>query len=156
MLADFHKRGDPSTMPGPITVSECETQASQFATFDIMHQLRPRLKEQTYPDALDALKADGARLIAAYMDGDIVGCAVFRVEFRLAYGRMVYVDDLVTDTAMRSAGIGATLLDWISSEAKLADAELVVLDSGVHRGSAHRFYFREGFEITSFSFKKRL
>lgn len=143
-------------MPGPIAVSECETQASQFATFDVMHQLRPHLEEQSYPDALNALRADGARLIAAYLDGDIVGCAVFRIEYRLAHGRMVYVDDLVTDAAKRSAGVGAALLGWISREARSANAKLLVLDSGVHRGSAHRFYFREGFEITSFNFKKRL
>ena len=143
-------------MSEQISVSECETQASQFAAFDIMRQLRPHLEEQSYPDALEALQAEGARVIAAYQDGDIVGCAVFRVEFRLAHGRMAYVDDLVTDAARRSSGVGAALMEWISVEAKSQGANFVVLDSGVHRGSAHRFYFREGFEITSFNFKKRL
>lgn len=143
-------------MTEPITVSECETRASQIATFDVMHQLRPHLTEQAYPDALEALNADGARMIAAYQDGDIVGCAVFRVEYRLAHGRMVYVDDLVTDADRRSSGIGAALIDWLSAEATSLDAKLMVLDSGVQRGSAHRFYFREGFEITSFNFKKPL
>jgi hypothetical protein len=28
------------------------------------------------------------------------------------------------------------------------------LDSGTHRTRAHRFYFREGFLITSFAFRK--
>ena len=38
----------------------------------------------------------------------------------------------------------------------MPDARTCVLDSGTHRPQAHKFYFREGMVITSFSFKKPL
>ncbi len=125
-------------------------------TFPVMSQLRPHIAEVDYVRSVRAVLADGARLIAAWQDGRCIGCATFREEIRLATGHMVYVDDLVTDSAARSSGIGQALLAWVEAEAKRLGAKVLILDSGTQRERAHAFYFREGFTITSFNFKKPL
>lgn len=55
---------------------------------------------------------------------------------------------------IRSKGVGHALLNWIEAEAKTKDIKTVALDSGVQRGQAHNFCFREGFTITSFNLKR--
>jgi hypothetical protein len=41
-------------------------------------------------------------------------------------------------------------------KAKTSMCGVLALDSGVQRQGAHRFYFREGMHVASFSFKKVL
>lgn len=126
------------------------------AIFSVMVQLRPHLDLQSFTAGLADVRREGGRLIGAFDGEACLGCAVFRPQFRLAYGRIVYVDDLVTDETRRSSGVGKALIAHIETEAETLDAKLVILDSGVQRERAHRFYFREGFSITSFNFKKPL
>ena len=66
------------------------------------------------------------------------------------------LDDLVTDEAMRSKGLGKALLEWLSREAQRLGCGQVHLDSGLHRLDAHRFYERESFKKTAFHFAARL
>ena len=73
-----------------------------------------------------------------------------------ADGRRLYVDDLVSDENRRSQGVGKMMLDWLETQAKALGCTALTLDSGVQRLRAHRFYFREGMHIASFSFKKAL
>ena len=86
----------------------------------------------------------------------MVGLAVYRVSENTFAGRFLYVDDLVTDEAERSRGVGHALMAHLEQAAREAGCENLVLDSGTHRHRAHRFYFREGMVITSFNFKKAL
>ena len=143
-------------MSSQITISECRSDEERRDTFPVMHQLRPHLEEATYLELIASLYEDGARLIAGRLEGRIVGCAVFRSQFRLSIGRLIYIDDLVTDQNTRSSGVGAAMLDWIETEGRRLGANFLVLDSGTGRREAHRFYLRERFDITSFNFKKPL
>ncbi|MEM5515365.1 GNAT family N-acetyltransferase [Henriciella sp. AS95] len=126
------------------------------ATYPVMSQLRPHISEAEYPVWIERVLADGAHIIAAWRDGRCIGCATYRQEFRLATGDLVYVDDLVTDMNARSTGVGKALIDWVEAEANRLGAKVLILDSGTQRERAHAFYFREGFTITSFNFKKPL
>ena len=44
----------------------------------------------------------------------------------------------------------------LEARARLLGCDVVALDSGTQRTAAHRFYFREGFVIPSFCFRKSL
>lgn len=125
-------------------------------TYPVMSQLRPHIGKADYQKEVEAVLESGARLVAAWQDGACVGCALFRAEVRLATGHMVYIDDLVTTGEQRSTGIGRALVKWVEAEAKRLGAKTLILDSGTQRERAHAFYFREGFTITSFNFKKPL
>jgi GNAT superfamily N-acetyltransferase len=119
----------------------------------VHRQLRPQIP-QDYVGAMHGVFADGGEMAIA-LDGDrVAGVAVFRLFRNTHVGLRCYVDDLVTDEAQRSTGVGHALINWIEAEAKARGCPGVDLESGVQRSGAHRFYFREGFTIASFSFRK--
>lgn len=137
-----------------MNIIECKSDLEILATYEVMSQLRPHIVQDDYLDMVREMEGQGGRLIAA-MDGEqVIGCAFFRQEVRLYTGPLFYVDDLVTDENTRSKGVGHALLDWVEKEAKVKGIEIIALDSGAQRSQAHKFYFREGFTITSFNFKK--
>lgn len=118
-------------------------------------QLRPQLPPE-YAEKMQRVFAGGARMALA-VDGErVLGIAVYRWHENTCDGVKCYVDDLVTDIVQRSRGVGRTLLGHVERAALDCGCDALVLDSGVHRGRAHKFYFREGFAITSFNFKKSI
>ena len=74
----------------------------------------------------------------------------------LAWGRFLYVDDLVTDEAWSSHGVGAALLDFLVNIARESGCAELHLDSGVQRFGAHRFYLAQRMDITSHHFSMKL
>ena len=89
-------------------------------------------------------------------DGRVLAVAGFRVAENLAWGRHLYVDDLVTAAAARSTGCGQELFDWLVRYAVEAGCGQLHLDSGVQRFDAHRFYLRNRMSITSHHFARTL
>ncbi len=139
-----------------LVIERCLTPQETGRLHPVMAQLRPHLSGAAMGAEIAKVQAGGGHLIGAF-DGDAcLGCATYRFQTRLSFGRMVYVDDLVTNEDARSRGVGAALLDWIEVEARANGATQCVLDSGTQRVRAHRFYFRQGYAITAFNFKKPL
>ena len=60
-----------------------------------------------------------------------VAVAGFRVGENLAWGRFLYVDDLVTLSAHRSKGYGSKLLTWLKAFAVREGCMQLHLDSGI-------------------------
>jgi GNAT superfamily N-acetyltransferase len=71
-------------------------------------------------------------------------------------GKEMYCDDLVSDESKRSTGVGHALVAYMEALARERGCNVLTLDSGAQRQQAHKFYFREGFTITSFHFVKTL
>lgn len=128
------------------------------ACFPVMRQLRPHLRDAD--DLLTRVRRQQAcadwRLAYAEHDGKVAACAGFRVHEWLVAGKVLYVDDLVSDEAHRSLGFGKALLDWLKALARAEGCQQFSLDSGTQRRRAHAFYFREGLEITAFHFDQDL
>ncbi len=121
----------------------------------VHRQLRPHL-DADYVAQMHRVVAGGGEMAVA-VDGDhVLRVTVFRSFENTHVGKRFYVDDLVTDDAARSTGAGKILLAWLEAEAVARGGHDIDLESGTHRTRAHRFYFREGFFITSFSFRKQL
>lgn len=127
-----------------------------LAQAEVVHrQLRPQLPAD-YAEKIAAILGDGAVMCAAIRSEHVVGVMVYRIYENSHAGRRCYVDDLVTDESARSSGVGNALLAHVRAIAKARDCRSIELESGSQRIDAHRFYFREGFVITGFSFKKEL
>lgn len=128
--------------------------AARLADAQAVHrQLRPQI-DADYAGAMQRIFADGGEMAVALNGERVAGVAVYRVFRNTHVGLRFYVDDLVTDEASRSMKIGHALLAWLEAEAKARGCPGIDLESGVQRTRAHRFYFREGFVIPSFSFRK--
>lgn len=126
------------------------------ASFPVMHQLRTHLEESEYVAKVRKLQFGGYHLACLHEDGRIAAVAGFRLSCSLAWGDFVYIDDLVTDDAGRSAGHGRRLMEWIADYGRAHGCTQLHLDSGVQRFDAHRFYLRERMDITCHHFALKL
>ena len=134
------------------TVTEA---ADLRAAWPVVRQLRPALDEERFvSQALRQIENDGFCATVLYDDtGTPRAFAGWRVMEMLAVGRHIYVDDLVTGPAVRSAGYGGQLFDWLVERARAEGCRTLELDSGVQRFDAHRFYLVRRMSIVSHHFR---
>jgi GNAT superfamily N-acetyltransferase len=133
-------------------VTLAETESDVRACWPVMAQLRGQLDVAAFVRAVERQRAEGYRL-AFIREGDAVRCvAGFRIGHNLAWGRFLYIDDLVTDQAARSEGYGGELFDWCVDFARREGCDQLHLDSGVQRFDAHRFYLHKRMRISSHHF----
>jgi GNAT superfamily N-acetyltransferase len=119
----------------------------------VHRQLRPNLPAE-YAAKMRKVFSQGGEMCVATDGDEVAGVAVYRQFENTHVGRRFYVDDLVTDERRRSSGVGRALIAYLEGEARKRGCPGLDLESGTHRMHAHKFYFREGFVITSFSFRK--
>lgn len=142
-----------------IEITDCSGRivaGTWLAQAETVHrQLRPQLM----PDYLGQMQRvfdGGARMLVAVESGYVVGLTVWRIVEKTFSRSELYIDDLITDAGHRSSGVGKALLGWCEAKARDAGCTQLTLDSGTPRLKAHKFYFREGLQITSFHFVKSL
>ncbi len=136
-------------------VREVSTAEGVRAVYPVVRQPRTHLGEEELVSAVGRMRPEGYRLAAAYdEEGNPVGAAGFRIQEFLAYGKILYVDDLVVAGDTRLCGVGKALLGWLEEEARSTGCASLQLDSRVQRARAHRFYFREGMAISNYHFAK--
>lgn len=121
----------------------------------VHRQLRPHLPAD-YVRRMKEVFIGGAEMAVAVEGEAVRGVTVFRMVDRTVSGREMYCDDLVSDEAKRSAGVGHALIAYMESLARERGCKVLTLDSGTQRQQAHKFYFREGFTVTAFHFVKPL
>jgi GNAT superfamily N-acetyltransferase len=138
-------------------MTQPQTDDEILATWDVMAQLRPHLPRDQYVATVRAMMdSDGYKLAALLDNGVVRAVAGYRYMTMLYCGRLLYVDDLVTDERVRSRGYGKQILDWLKAEAREHGCSELQLLSRVTREQAHRFYFREGLAIECFEFRVKL
>jgi GNAT superfamily N-acetyltransferase len=120
--------------------------------FPVMHQLRPHLVEAEFVQRIRHQESQQYRLVRLEENGDVKAVGGFRLGDNLAWGRFLYVDDLVTNEGDRSQGYGRALFDWLVDYANAQGCQQLCLDSGVQRFGAHRFYMNRGMAIRSHHF----
>lgn len=126
------------------------------ACYPVMRVLRPHIGEAQFLSQFRTPDSTGYRLAFAQVPEGIVAVAGFRLSENLAWGRFLYVDDLVTLPDYRSKGYGSKLLAWLKAYAVKAGCLQLHLDSGIQRKEAHRFYEREGMTVAGFHFVENL
>ena len=125
--------------------------------FAAMQALRTHLTDESeFARRVDELqRPQGYRLVAVVEDdGAVSAVAGFRVLDMLAYGRVLYIDDLCTLPSARRRGHGRALVRWCAAEGTRAACRQLHLDSrvGSERQDAHRLYFNCGMRISSHHF----
>jgi len=124
--------------------------------YPVMRELRPHIAEEQFLSRIRSQEGAGYRLAYVQEPNGVVAVVGFRVGENLAWGRFLYVDDLVTLPAHRSKGYGAKLFSWLKEQAAKESCEQMHLDSGIQREEAHRFYEREGMTMASLHFVEKI
>ena len=147
----LHQQGE------SVDICVADTEAEIAACFPAFHELRPHLPEKGFVAQVQRqMKNHGYVLVYISSHGQVVAAAGYRVAESLAWGRTLYVDDLITLAASRKRGYGGKLLDWLMEKAKELSCDQFHLDSGVHRHDAHRLYLSRKLQLSAHHFSKEL
>lgn len=142
--------------PQPFATIELAISVAEIEQcFPVMSQLRSHLQTDNFVQQVQTQMETGYQL-AYVQDTQIVGVAGFKIDNNLAWGKYLYVADLVVDEAVRSQGYGEALFTWLIKYAQKHDCQQFHLDSGVQRFAAHRFYIRHKMNISSHHFSLKL
>jgi len=133
-----------------IKIAESDAELARLS--DVLLELRPKFTKDSLVAQIKAQQRAGYRVAYLESAGEVLCVAGFVVGTKLAWGKHLYVDDLVTAERHRSTGAGKQMLDWLKTHALELGCRQLELDSGVQRFGAHRFYLREGFNISSHHF----
>jgi GNAT superfamily N-acetyltransferase len=133
-----------------IKIAESDAELARLSA--VLLELRPKFTKDSLIAQIKAQQQEGYRVAYLESAGEVLCVAGFVVGTKLAWGKHLYVDDLVTAERHRSTGAGKRMLDWLKNHALELGCRQLELDSGVQRFGAHRFYLREGFCISSHHF----
>ena len=117
------------------------------------HELRPHLRSaDELVDRWRVQLREGFQIIYI-AEGDLVPAAAgYRLLNTLAWGRILYIDDLVALAVRHKQGLGTALVQFLQAEARRLGCDAVHLDSGYQRHLAHLAYLRNGFQLNCHHF----
>jgi GNAT superfamily N-acetyltransferase len=122
-------------------------------TFDTFLELRPSLLNiETFVKQVIDQQKEGYEILAIQENDEIIACMGFRIITMLAWGKILYIDDLITSAKHRQKGCGKKLLNSATEIAKKRGCSQIHLDSGYHRHEAHKTYLKQGFELACHHF----
>lgn len=119
---------------------------------EVLLQLRPQYDLQSLKNQIKKQQKSGYQIAYVKQGEEVICVAGFVMGEKLAWGKHIYIDDLVTSETHRSTGAGTALINWFKQFAKENGCHQLHLDSGITRFPAHRFYLRERFNIASHHF----
>ena len=119
------------------------------ACFRVFASLRPHLDEGAFVSQAGKQQAEGYNIAYIEKEGQVVAAAGYRVAHFLAWGKVLYIDDLITHPDEIRQGFGGAILGWLIEQAKRMGCDQVHLDTGHQRHEAHRLYLNHGFRLAS-------
>ncbi|HVQ38926.1 MAG TPA: GNAT family N-acetyltransferase [Pyrinomonadaceae bacterium] len=124
--------------------------------YPVMAELRPHVSATEFLERVKRQTEIAGYQVAYLIDGEVKAVGGFRISECLAWGKFLYVDDLVAKAGERSKGYGGRLFDWLVNHAQEKRCDQVHLDSAVHRFDAHRFYLSKRMNIEGHHFGFKL
>jgi GNAT superfamily N-acetyltransferase len=113
-----------------------------------LHELRPHLQSEDEFVERWRKRVEAGYPIAYVQDGDkVLAAAGYRFLNTMAWGHILYIDDLVALHTSQRRGLGALLLRHLQNEARERGCAGVHPDTGYQRHLAHQAYLRNGFQI---------
>jgi GNAT superfamily N-acetyltransferase len=125
-------------------VRELTDDAEIEAAFPLMHELRERLRAETFVDEIRRQQAEGYHLYGLFVDSTLVSLAGVRRTHTLSRGEHLFVDDLVTAKGYQRNGFGRELLRELARVAFVQGIPRIYLDSRI---TAKGFYEAVGFTM---------
>ena len=127
-----------------------------LACFTLVKELRPHLSQKCFIEQIERQRQYGYQILFIEEYTQIVSFMGYRIQEYLAWGKIFYIDDLVTKSDSQKQGYGSKLIDCAIEIAKSNNCNQVHLDSGYNRNSAHRLYLKKGFILSSHHFSMKL
>jgi GNAT superfamily N-acetyltransferase len=117
------------------------------ACHEVFRHLRLNLPLEQFARQIETQYGEGYRIVYLEDGGRVAAAAGFRVAHFLAWGKVLYVDDLITQPGMTGRGLGGRLMEWLIAHAAALGCDQLHLDTGYYRQAAHRLYLRKGLQL---------
>lgn len=137
-------------------IKEAQTETEISQCFVVVKELRPHLDEASFLQQVVRQQAEGYHLMYLKNSENIASILGYRILEYLAWGKILYIDDLATLTTARGKGHGRMLLDWAITQAKANHCNQLHLDSGYTRTEAHRLYLTHGLQLACHHFSMQI
>lgn len=124
--------------------------------YPVMAELRPHVQAEEFLVRVKRQSERAGYKLAYLTDGEVKAVAGFRISEGLAWGKYLYLDDLVAKGVDRSKGYGGALFDWLVEYARAESCDELHLNSRVQRFAAHRFYLNKRMFIECHHFALKL
>lgn len=135
------------TTKGP-DIQLARTEADVRQCLPAFHELRPHLQsEHEFVERWRKQAQEGYQIVYIKEGDTVVAAAGYRFLNTMAWGYILYVNDLVVLRSSQRTGLGTMLLQHLQNEARERGCAAVHLDTGYQRHLAHRAYLRNGFHI---------
>jgi len=134
-------------MSSEIVIAQSDSEIQNC--FPVFKELRPHLNEDDFLPQVRRQQAQSFQILAFKCKGIVKSVAGFRFAESLSWGKVLYIDDLITLPAENNQGYAGELLDWLITYAKNHQCAAVHLDTGYTRHKAHRLYLRKGFQLNA-------
>lgn len=134
-----------STLAFEIQLAQTDEQI--LSCFPILKSLRPHLSEEDFVSRIRKQMEEGYHLIYIADEHEVKSAAGYRFADYLAWGKVLYIDDLITLPEARGIGFGTHLTKWLMGEAKKQSCDSLHLDTGIELEDAHRLYLNLGMKI---------
>jgi len=129
-----------------------DTDAEIASCFPVFQALRPHLPVDIFLAQVRRQQAQSYRILALETDQGVFSAAGFRHAEFLAWGKILYIDDLSTLPGHTRRGYASALLQHLQQEARATGCSGLHLDSGHARHTAHRLYMNQGMHIPGHHF----
>ncbi len=131
--------------------------AAYLSLLPLTQEIYPKMPAEILTSRLEKMFEYENYLCWGYYENDILlgVCGGWFME-RLYCGKQLEIDNFIVSEKHRSQGIGARLLTHIEAYAKENDCFTIELNSYVHAGQSHKFYFKNGYTVLGFHFEKKL
>jgi len=121
---------------------------SAMRCFAVFRELRPDLTEELFLQRWKEQASTGYEIVYIEDRHDtVIAAAGFRELTTMAWGRILYLDDLIALPTSRGKGLGSSLLRYLQKETAARGCAEMHLDTGYARHEAHRSYLRNGFDM---------
>jgi GNAT superfamily N-acetyltransferase len=130
-----------------IEIFIAKTDTEIESCFPAFSALRPHIARTNFLAQVRRQQAQSYQILALQHEGAVKSAAGFRFAEFLAWGKVLYIDDLTTLPGETSKGFADALLGWLINHAKANQCQGVHLDTGYARHAAHRVYLRKGFQL---------
>ena len=127
-----------------------------ISCYPVMKTLRENISESDFVNAVQRISKYGYRLAYLVSEDKVCSVAGFRISESLAWGKYIYVDDLVSLPEYRSKGCGSKLISFLNEYAKNEGCSQLHLDTAVTRHATQKFYFNQGMIIGGYHFARAL
>jgi GNAT superfamily N-acetyltransferase len=139
-----------------MNILQAETEAEIAECFAVFKVLRPHLSEAEFVSRVRRQQSQGYRMIYLRDSEEITAAGGYRFLEFLAWGKVLYIDDLITLPEKRGKGYAGALMDWMISRAREQECDELHLDSGYQRHDAHRLYLNKGLQLGCHHFSMKL